>query len=199
MCHQKMKLSYYALLPLLLFFVGVAVGKKMDCGTVAVCGVLTLETGLGPGVYGHHGPSVHGLWPQVGSYGTSTCVAPSVSQEDPTQIYSCYHDRSFQIHEWEKHGSCAGVKDADDYFSQLCSLSSVPITIMSKSGNMLDTQVAGLQSAGYEIFYIDTVDSQVQLSACLNSKTGKWLLGKVAEFASICGAGGSLGSPSNES
>ena len=47
----------------------------MSCGDgVAVCGVLTIMTGLSGGVqnvsggavYGHPGPIVHGLWPQVG-------------------------------------------------------------------------------------------------------------------------------------
>ena len=41
-----------------------ALGKYMDCGdSVPLCGTLTLETGLGPGAYGHGNVSVHGLWP----------------------------------------------------------------------------------------------------------------------------------------
>jgi hypothetical protein len=87
-------------------------------------------------------------------------------------------------------------QDADDFFSQICALASSPITTMSSSGATLDTQVAGLKSAGYEVFSIDKVDSQVQLSACLNSKTGKWVLGKVADFASICGGSGPAPGPS---
>ena len=68
-----------------------AQSTKMDCGPrVNACGVLTLESGLGPGVYGHTEPSVHGLWPEVGSYGTSACIAPSVSTASPTRVYSCY-------------------------------------------------------------------------------------------------------------
>lgn len=175
---------------------------KMDCGNVAVCGVLTLETGLGPGNYHHNGPAVHGLWPEVGSYGTSKCVAPSGSKANPTKVYPCYTGNSssfqlsFEAHEWGKHGSCAGVKDADDFFSQICGLASAPIKTMVASGTTLDNQVAELKVAGYEVFSIDKVDSQVQLSACLNSKTGKWVLGKVADFSSICGGSGPAPGPS---
>ena len=38
-----------------------------------LCGVLTVESGLSSGVYGGGEPKVHGLWPQVGSYGNSRC------------------------------------------------------------------------------------------------------------------------------
>ena len=91
-----------------------ALGKSMDCGGTAVCGVLTLESGLGKGVYAGK-PGVHGLWPEVGSYGTSQCVAPSSSTASPTKVYSCYDtgesgQLSFETHEWTKHGVCAGVK-----------------------------------------------------------------------------------------
>ena len=48
----------------------------MDCGTAPVCGVLTLETGWGGGLYGHDTPTVHGLWPQVPPYGNSACLLP---------------------------------------------------------------------------------------------------------------------------
>jgi len=32
-----------------------------------------------PGKYQHPTPSVHGIWPETGAYGTSKCIAPSVS------------------------------------------------------------------------------------------------------------------------
>jgi hypothetical protein len=71
----------------------------MDCGPrVNACGVLTLESGLGPGVYGHTEPSVHGLWPEVGSYGTSACIAPSGSTASPTRVYSCYEYVALLVH-----------------------------------------------------------------------------------------------------
>ena len=82
----------------------------MDCGDVPLCGVLTLETGLGPGAYHHDFVSVHGLWPETGSYGSSQCVAPSSSSSDPGKIYKCYDHPggsgmapiAFEKHEWEK-------------------------------------------------------------------------------------------------
>jgi hypothetical protein len=41
--------------------------SSMTCGAnVQVCGVLTLESGLGGGVYNHSKPGVHGLWPETG-------------------------------------------------------------------------------------------------------------------------------------
>ena len=64
---------------------------KMDCGEgVPLCGVLTLETGYGGGYYHHAHPSVHGLWPQVGEYGSSACIPPRVSAASPTRLYPCY-------------------------------------------------------------------------------------------------------------
>ena len=49
----------------------------MDCRAASLCGVVTLETGLGGGKYQHDQPVVHGLWPQVGKYGSSSCTGPS--------------------------------------------------------------------------------------------------------------------------
>ena len=46
----------------------------MDCEGAPLCGVLTLETGLGNGPYAHDSPSVHGLWPEVNKYGSSQCI-----------------------------------------------------------------------------------------------------------------------------
>merc|ERR1711879_329458 len=65
-------------------------GKTMNCGEgVALCGVLTLESGLGRGAYHHNKPTVHGLWPETGDYGTSECIAPK-NLAAPTKIYDCY-------------------------------------------------------------------------------------------------------------
>ena len=74
---------------------------QMDCGSVSLCGVMTLETGKGPGThrpafrrhhqqphnlarprpgkYNHPTTSVHGIWPETGAYGTSKCIPPSVT------------------------------------------------------------------------------------------------------------------------
>ena len=68
-----------------------ATSTYMDCGEVKLCGLLTLETGFGSGYYKHDTPSVHGLWPETGSYGSSECVAPSSSSTDPTKLFSCYN------------------------------------------------------------------------------------------------------------
>ena len=101
------------------------VASTMTCGGPDVCGVLTVESGQGSGNYHHDGPCVHGIWPEVGSYGTSKCVAPSVSTKVPTKIFPCYAGNSsdlqltFEQHEWSKHGVCAGVKDATDFFTQV--------------------------------------------------------------------------------
>jgi ribonuclease I len=75
----------------------------------------------------HPSPVVHGLWPECGSYGTSECLAPSSSSADPTTLYSCYNQAgesassclSFEQHEWEAHGVCAGVTNANDFFTQV--------------------------------------------------------------------------------
>ena len=84
-------------------------GNYMDCGSVKLCGLLALETGLGSGYYKHPSPGVHGLWPETGSFGSSACVAPS-DPTDPTTLFSCYKDSSqpdshqieFETHEWDK-------------------------------------------------------------------------------------------------
>ena len=51
----------------------------------------------------------------------------------------------------------------------------------------LSAMSTALTSAGYEVFSTDKTNSQLQLSACLNSATGKWVLSPVANFAAVCG------------
>ena len=81
---------------------------QMVCGDgVALCGVLTLQTGLGEGVYGHPTPSVHGLWPEVAPYGTSACAKPSLSTADRAASSSGAARRARALHisfEFEAHG-----------------------------------------------------------------------------------------------
>lgn len=167
----------------------------MDCGTVALCGVLALESGMGPGAYNHAAPSVHGLWPENGAYGTSECVRPA-SSADPTGVYTCYAASSddddvmsFEIHEWEKHGLCAGVHDADDFFTQVCSLARDPVAIMTtvreNGGDLLAMQSA-VEDSGYEVFQVDTSNSQLYLSACA-TPDNLWKLSPVDDFATACG------------
>lgn len=179
---------------IILILVG-AQGASMDCGrNVSLCGVLTLETGLGSGVYEHDEPCVHGLWPETGTYGNSECVAPSGSTADPTRVYTCYEASgddavSFEVHEWEKHGECAGVESAEDYFDQVCKMARAPVAVLAltrrRGGDFQDMAVA-LRAAGYEIFSEDTTNMQFSLSAC-STPDHTWVLSAVHDFQSNCG------------
>jgi hypothetical protein len=172
--------------------------STMTCGaSVKLCGLLTLESGYGPGTYNHPVPHVHGLWPENGSYGTSQCIAPSQSSADPTKVYSCYNQTdetdasnlSFEVHEWETHGICAGVKNSNDFFTQICTLSASPIKIMTaikNQGGDLNEMAKALTKAGYEVYAIDTTNSQLELSACSPS-SGQWTLSPIANFSQYCG------------
>ena len=129
----------------------------LNCGDdVDVCGVLTLESGLGRGNYHHRKPCVHGIWPQIGHFGSSKCVAPSRSSASPSKVYPCYdtardddsEEMAFELHEWKKHGVCAGVKDADDFFTQVCDLSKAPLAAM-KEGLPFKEMVNSLRDAGF--------------------------------------------------
>ena len=162
----------------------------MDCGEgVSVCGVVVLESGYGSGTYSHDEPCVHGLWPQTPTYGSSECVAAS-SNSTPTELYLCYDDLSFEQHEWEQHGLCAGVNDAGDFFTQLCSITAAPLKVMTSAhdaGEDLDSMADALTSAGYPVYYVDASDnSQIYLSACLTS-SGKWVIAATPDFSSTCG------------
>ncbi len=91
----------------------------MDCNGAETCGVVVLETGMGTGYYKHDRPSVHGLWPQIGSYGTSACIPAQDPAVVDAYLPPCYnndeakadltHQQDFVKHEWQKHGSCSGV------------------------------------------------------------------------------------------
>jgi ribonuclease I len=129
----------------------------MDCRAAPLCGVLTLETGLGSGKYQHDQPVVHGLWPQVDNYGSSSCTAPR-SAANPTALAACYAPTApsaeaalaFERYEWGKHGVCAGTVDAADYLDQLCSLAAAPLAEMSRArraGLDLHESAAALRQA----------------------------------------------------
>lgn len=181
-------------LPLLAFVSGVH--GVMDCGAAPLCGVLVLESGLArSGIYHQDLPGTHGLWPQTGHYGTSQCVAPSGSTADPSQVYSCYENDgdgliSFEAHEWQKHGQCAGVRDESDFFTQVCAMSAEPISIMKgakEKGEELDAMASALRAAGYPVFHLDTSHQQVYLSACAGHD-GRWTLAATSEFGRLCSA-----------
>jgi len=169
----------------------------MDCRTAPLCGVLTLETGLGGGKYQHDQPVVHGLWPQVDSYGSSSCTAP-LSVAKPAALAACYAPTApsaeaalgFERYEWGKHGVCAGTVDAADYLDQLCSLAAAPLTEMSRArraGLGLDESAASLRQAGFALWAVDARHSQLELSACAGTD-GRWKLAGVGEFDSACGS-----------
>lgn len=168
--------------------------SRLDCGSTALCGVLALETGLGPGRYEHSTPSVHGLWPATGAYGTSACRAPSRSDANPTSPFSCYetgdsHQIQFEEHEWQKHGRCAGVKDATDFFSQVCELSHAPLAVMSTSrmaGRTLVSDFASdLAGRGFPVYSNDSRHGQITLTSCADS-VGVWHMAPIASFGSVC-------------
>jgi len=183
----------------LLGLISMVDAAKMICGSnVTICGVLTLETGLGTGVYHHGFASVHGLWPETGRYGTSDCVRPTKSSAPASKVYSCYSRANggdttsilgFENHEWTKHGQCAGVQDVDDFFAQVCQLSSEPLSLM-KGKTSLQAAQAALENAGFEIFNADQHNAQLSLSACFHQDSGKWLLAAVADFPRKCGSKG---------
>lgn len=178
----------------------------MDCGPgVSLCGVLVLQSGLGHNHYKHREPHVHGLWPETGKYGGSECVRPSESLEAPHIIRSCYQDRdespaqllNFQRHEWQKHGTCAGVTSASDYFAQVCELSEEPLQVLAaarRSGGKINkvqnaltfwSMVKALTTAGYPIWQVRPETGELLLSAC--SGEGKWKLSKASMFSQTCG------------
>lgn len=172
----------------------------MDCGAgVALCGVLSLQTGMGPDKYHHDTPGLHGLWPEVSPYGNSECV-PVGDASPVEQVSYCYMeegDVDFQQHEWGKHGVCSGTADADDFFGQICSLASAPLAVMAQArsaGGDLGAINASVVEAGYEVFDVDPTHSQLSLSVCAGND-GKWLLAHVADFPSRCPWSGPIPTP----
>jgi len=181
----------------------------MTCGSgVPLCGVITLESGLGDGFYKHKGASVHGLWPETGSYGTSQCIAPT-DGADATTLPSCYknaeavadptHQLAFVNHEWEKHGRCAGATDVQDFFAQVCSLSAAPVAVLEKAklgGKTFDAMVQAVKDSGYPVFSVDEKEDQFQVSVCSGPNSGnKWVIASVSEFQAKCGGGSPAPAP----
>jgi len=171
----------------------------MNCGDgVPLCGVLTLESGFGYKEYHHSRPVVHGLWPQVGRYGSSRCLRPQVSAS-PERVHSCYNERSetkgqllsFEGHEWKTHGRCAGAIDEKDFFHQVCTLASRPIEIMSYirlAGGNFTAIVVALKHAGFPVWAVDEHWDQIELSACADND-GRWVLSRATAFERVCGGG----------
>jgi len=171
--------------------------EHMDCGTgVPLCGTLTLQSGFGSGVYHSKRAGVHGLWPETGYYGNSECIRPQ-NWTKPSKVYSCYgtgeggddHILWFEGHEWTKHGSCAGVKDADDFFDQVCALARSPLQHFEKAkedGADFHSMIQALKDSGYPVWSVDDENDQVLLSACAGND-GRWVLSSVSDMPSKCG------------
>ena len=163
-------------------------GSSMNCGSAPFCGVLTLETGDGDGNYAHKYPQLHGLWPQVGHYGTSECVSPGGNKNtNVKQSMDCYTDAEFAQHEWEAHGYCA-ANDPHSFFTQACSLARSPVqtmTTMKANGDSLDDMAAALTKDGYEVVFIDHDESQLELACCAGSNA-QWKLSRTSDFSKNC-------------
>ena len=140
---------------------------------------------------------MHGLWPEVAPYGTSECAKPSLSTADPRRVVQCYdatgegtsHIIQFETHEWEKHGECAGVRDARAYLTTVCGLAEQPLQAMTaarKAGGGLDAARRAVMGLGLEIFAVDEQHSQLLLSACSDGDT--WTLSPVEKFPEACGS-----------
>lgn len=173
--------------------------SSMNCGAgVPLCGTLTLQTGLGSGVYHSKTPLVHGLWPENGHYGTSKCIAPQ-DTTGPNKVYECYntpgsthqHALWFENHEWTKHGVCAGAKNVDDFFAQVCALSKAPLEVLA------DAKVAKasfedmgslMKRKGYPVWKLDQANDQVELSVCAGAD-GRWKLSALKDMPQKCGGG----------
>ena len=83
-----------------------------------------------------------------------------------------------------------GVKDAKDFFTQVCALSAAPLRVMAATvaaGGDVARAAADLKAAGYAIFGTDAKNSQVELSACADA-SGTWHLAAISGFAATCEA-----------
>jgi hypothetical protein len=114
-------------------------------------------------------------------------------------VYECYDQKgesesdclSFETHEWGAHGVCSGAADAEDFFTQVCGLADPPLAIMNATrygdgATDLNAMADALTAAGYEIFAIDTSNSQLELSACAGPDT-RWKFAAMADFPTVCG------------
>mmetsp|Transcript_15879 Transcript_15879/g.40497 ORF Transcript_15879/g.40497 Transcript_15879/m.40497 type:complete len:300 (-) Transcript_15879:119-1018(-) len=174
----------------------------MACSGAPLCGILALETGLGPGYYNHPAPTVHGLWPQVAPWGSSPCIRPrSDRPRKHAGLPECLnrtspdpdHVRWFVAHEWMKHGVCAGVANEDDFFAQICEISANPLAVMVDARNRqlsFEKTVSLLEESGFPVYNDDPENKEVLLSACAtHDPFGPgyiWKLASVAHFTKEC-------------
>lgn len=172
-----------------LIFITMADSIFMNCGNnVPYCGILVLQRGGGSASYFHEIPQVHGLWPETGLYGTSQCVIPAGNIDDEIPNVDCYSDKSFQTHEYIKHGICASIS-ATDFFDQVCGLSKAPLEIMNilkVKGYSLSEMASELQSQNYPIFNSHAGNDQLEISVCAGENK-VWKISNVSDFESNCG------------
>ena len=100
----------------------------------------------------------------------------------------------FETHEFGKHGVCAGVESADDYFAQLCLLAESPVAVLRAAraaGTVsLDGFAAALKRSdrAIEIFSTNEVTMELYLSACRDPATKSWVLAPTSTFTKRCGS-----------
>ncbi|KAJ3269878.1 hypothetical protein HDV01_000840 [Terramyces sp. JEL0728] len=155
--------------------------RGIDCQGAPYCGVLALEAGRGSGSYNQPTPMVHGLWPEVPSFGNSNCAGgdPNAS----VSPVSCYNDLAFQTNEWQKHGVC-GAKDPNSFFHQVCALSAGPLQALSQlraqglTIQQMATHFTGVYTA------VAATDS-IELYACAGRDL-VWRLADISQFQAVC-------------
>lgn len=162
-----------------------AVNANMDCGNAPYCGVLVLSLGES-----NKDPFVNGLWPLNSFAGSSKCVTPEGDPSDDIPPSSCYNDEDVQKNVWQSHGICAASNPVM-YFNQVCSLSTSPLIIVNNlkiQGKNINDIAKNLQSANYEVYNIDSLNDQLELSVCAGLNT-VWVISSVKDFGSKCGSG----------
>ena len=158
-----------------------------------LCGVLTIESGLGGGNYGGGKPGLHGLWPQIPPYGNSKCVKPKDMTYD--DMASCLYLNKpgacdnwlnggkgpgfcFSRHEWVTHGKCAGGPGpASIYFAEACNLATPIIDQLAPytgDWNGMRNAVETGELSKY-LVDVDTTYKQFEFSVCSDG-SGKWKL-----------------------
>ena len=171
--------------------------KEMSCNKSGdLYGVLVLCNGLGNGMYKNREPFVHGLWPAVKEYGNSKCISPKnnyinnyINNKKFVKASPCFSNRYLAKHEFKKHGVCAGVKDEEDYFNQVCSLSKKPLELMKniRQRGIIDiNEYADIfEKNGYHVWYANPNTSEIELSAYSNSNS-RWILMDSNNFKRNC-------------
>ncbi|KAJ3321329.1 hypothetical protein HDV06_004433 [Boothiomyces sp. JEL0866] len=155
--------------------------RGIDCQGAPYCGVLALEAGRGTGNYNQPTPMVHGLWPEVPSFGNSKCAGGDINAQ--VSPVGCYSDLTFQTNEWQKHGIC-GAKDPNSFFNQVCNLSAGPLQTLAQ----LRTQGLSIQQMASHftgVYTAVTATDSMELYACAGSDL-VWRLADISQFNSVC-------------